>query len=65
MLGRAGGVRASDWVNQTNESVVSQLYPFSRAPGLHFRQTLQSSDVDFQSKLLHVASILGADVIVW
>ncbi|KAL6088199.1 hypothetical protein STEG23_000716, partial [Scotinomys teguina] len=32
--------------------------------GLHFRQTLQSSDFDFQSKSLHVASIPGTVAMV-
>lgn len=65
LLGRAGGVCVSDRVNQTNESAVSQPHPCSHVQDLHFRQTLQSPDSDFQGKSLHVSSTRGTDAVVW
>lgn len=65
MLGRTGGVCVSDRVNQTNESAVSQPHPCSHVQDLHFRQTRQSPDSDFQGKSLHVSSTRGTDAVVW
>lgn len=65
LLGRTGGVCVSDRVNQTNESAASQPHPCSHVQDLHFRQTLQSPDSDFQGKSLHVSSTRGTDAVVW
>lgn len=59
------GLCVSDRVNQTNESAVSQPHPCSHVQDLHFRQTLQSPDSDFQGKSLHVSSTRGTDAVVW